>query len=418
MVVNSYRCFAYDTTTGKIMGNLPVVDPKWSLRVNAAGTITASVPATSREVAGLDIKAVTTPLRRSLAFSFGGTILEAGPVLRRRYDEKTRRLELTAKGLWSIFDRRKALPGWALRIGVPVSTATLSIGPTSMGSIARELVRVSIQDNYYGLGTLPVVLPEVIPGDHVRNYEGYDLRWIGEALRQLTTAGSDGPDIRFRPRFRGDDPTRVEHVLETGTPGSPLLSQSGPDWLWDGRRPKSDVVGFGAEESAESMAARAWVPGNGTERDMLVGAATDLSLASNGWPWTEVDNASKQEESLDTLNALALADLAQAMGPEEQFSITVRADGVNALGEFMPGDFARVVIPDNHPLLDPGPQRVRIMGLDGGWDNQVKITVAPFIGAVSGSAYAASSTVASADTPPDVPYPDANLYPSYSLYPA
>jgi hypothetical protein len=414
MVVETFRGFVLDTVTGKIAGTIPVVDPKWGIRLNGAGTITASIPATSREVANLDIKAATTPLRKSLAFAYGQFIVEAGPILRRRYDEKSRRLELTAVGLWSIFDRRKALPGYALAIGVPVGGVNLSIGPCAPGSIARELVRVSIEDNPFGLGGLNIVLPEFEAGPYVKNIPGFDLRWIGEALNNLTQE-QDGVDIRFRPQFMGADPTRVEWALETG---DPLLSQTGPDWRWDGSRPKTNVVGFGADESAEGIAARAWVPGAGQERDMLVGAATNLELVEAGWPWTETDNASKQEADQGVITGLAEADLLAASGPEEQFSITVRTDGINKLGEYLPGDFATVVIPANHPILDPGPVRVRIMALDGDWGTQVKITVAPFIGAVSSSAFGASSTVASGEDIPEVPYPDDNLYPSYNLYPA
>lgn len=415
MVVDQFRAFVLDTVTGKIAGSIPVVDPKWGLKLNDGGTITASIPATSREVANINIKAATTPLRKSLGFSYGDFILEAGPILHRRYDEKAKKLELTAVGLWSIFDRRKALPGWALRIGIPAATANLSLGPLSFGSIGRELVRISIDENPYGLGKLNVVLPPLEPGPHIKNYPGYDLRWIGDSLRDLTQL-QGGPDIRLRPRFDGSDPTVVEWVYEAG---DPLLSQDGPDWFWDGTRPKTDVVGFGAEESAEGVAARAWVPGSGQEKVMLIGAATNLSLVEDGWPWTEVDNAAKEEENLDFLTSLAQADLAAASGPEVQFSVTVRADGSNKLGEYLPGDFALVKVPDNHPMLEPGLQRVRIMAMDGSWDNHVKVTVSPFIGAVSGSAFGVSSTITTGEGDlPSVPYPDENLYPSYNLYPA
>lgn len=415
-MVLDIRAFVCETRTGKILGDIPVVSPKWGIRLNASGTVTASIPATSREVADLDIKSSTTTLQRSFGIAFGEFIPECGPILYRKYDEKTRRLEITAAGLWSLFDRRKAVPGWTLKAGATqVAGSVLKIGPTSLGSIARELVRVSIEDNPYpGAGALNIALPAVAGGGHVRNYAGYDLRWIGEALRELTKV-KGGPDIRFRPRFMGSDPSRVEWAMETGTAASPLLRQTGNDWQWDGSRSMSGVVGFGAVEDATGVAARAWVPGAGQERAMKLRYSTNEAMLKLGWPWTEVDNASKQEESVAVLQALANQDIAAASGPEEQFSITVRADVAPALGSYLPGDFATVVIPDNHPMLNKGPQRVRIMAIDGDATNEVKLTVAPFVGSTYGNAVADKVIVA-----PTVAalYPSSTLYPGALVYPS
>lgn len=406
------RAFICEAKTGKILAWVPVVDPKWGLRLNDGGPLSASIVATSKEVRDLDLNSLTTSNRRFLGFAVGDYIIDAGPIQSRSYKSATGKLEVTAASLWRIFDRRKALPGAALTAGAsPATKWTLSIGPTSLGSIAREIVRVSIQDNPYGAGQLNIVLPAVLPGGHIRNYHGYDLRWQGEALRQLTEV-IGGPDIRFRPRFSAD-PTVVEWVMETGTEADPLLHQQGPDWVWDGSRPDSGVVGFDADEDGSEMAARAWAPGSGQERLMMLGKATDTTLIDLDWPWLETDTASKQEENQQVLDDQAAQAVQEASGPIIQFGIEVRADRDPVLGTYLPGDFARVVVPQGHPILAPGPVRVRIMAIDGDGGSKVKLTVAPFIGSMTGSTYGTRSV---SETVYPI-YPSSTLYPGQGTFP-
>lgn len=410
------RALILEARTGDVLGELPFHSPKWGVRLNDSGPLSVTVPATSREAADLDLGSLTTSNRRFLALAYGDLIIDAGPIRGRSYDAETGDLEVRAKSLWAVFDKRKALPGAALASGAsPATKWSLTIGPTSLASIARELVRVSIQDNPYpGAGALNVVLPAAIGGTHVRTYHGYDLRWQGEALRELTKV-QGGPDIRFRPRFMSADQTRVEWVMETGTPSRPLLYQSGQDWEWDGTRPESGVVGFNADEDGEDMAARAWAPGSGQERDMRLGKATDLSLVNLGWPWMETDAASKQEDDQAVLNSAARQRVKETAGPLQSFDVTVRADRDPVLGTYLPGDFARVVVPPGHPILAPGPVRVRIMAMDGDNTQTVKLTVAPFIGSMAGSTYGTGQSVS---VPGDPVEPSNTLYPSDSTFPS
>lgn len=416
MVVNNdFRAFICEAKTGKILAYLPVVDPKWGLRLNDAGPLSATIQANSKEVQDLDLASLTTANRRFLGFRYGDQIIDAGPIQSRSYSASSGQLEVTASSLWRIFDRRKALPGAALSSGASsVTKWTLSIGPTSLGSIAREIVRVSIQDNPYGdAGALNIVLPPVVAGGNVRSYNGYDLRWQGEALRQLTEV-INGPDIRFRPRLMESDRTRVEWVMETGTPTKPLLSQAGQDWVWDGSRPDSGVVGFDADEDGSEMASRAWAPGSGQERAMKVGKATDTTLIDLDWPWMETDTATKQEEDQSVLNDLAEQTVQEVAGPVVSFSIEVRADRSPLLGTYLPGDFAKVVVPAGHPILAPGPVRVRIMAIDGDSSTSVKLTVAPFIGSMVGSSFGSGHT--ESQPVPQI-FPGSAIYPGFSTFP-
>lgn len=374
MVVNEgYRVFVCNTVTGKIMADLVVSDQKWGLRLNEGGPISVTIRPYAEEYQNLDVRGLTKPLLMSLGIAYDGRILECGPIWVRDVDADTGNLSVEAEGLSSIFDRRKAVRGDMLWWGAPVTGSALNISG-SLGDIARELVRISLQDNPFGVGGLNVVLPPVEGGSAFRTYPGFELGWIGERLKELTEVRG-GPDIRFTPRFSAD-PTVVEWVMETGSTAEPLLQQTGADWTWDGNAPDSGVVGFGHTEDAREMGSKAWVPGSGQERAMKIASANTLELTDQGMPWTEVD-VKQDVEDQNILQDYADQLLDDSVFPWNTFKIKVRADQFPMLGEYLPGDWANIVIPDNHPTLMPGPVRVRIMAVDGDGSNGVSLTVTP-----------------------------------------
>ncbi|WP_104088037.1 hypothetical protein [Arthrobacter sp. GMC3] len=380
MVVNTgYRVFVGEMVTGLITADLPVSASPWGQRLNDAGSIEGTLQVRSREVARLNLRANTAPLKQFMGISYGNTILEAGPIWKRAYDPAKETCKVSAAGLWSILDTIKALDWVALAAGKSTTETSIDVVGKTLGSIARELVRISIQTNPNNPG-LPIVLPELLAGINERHEPGYMLPWLGQLLKNLTGV-QRGPDIRFRPRFRGDDQRYVEWVMEVGTDDSPLLVQAGPDWIWDGSVEKSGVVGFGVVEDATKMAAKAYQPGAGSEQDMMLRWAQDTTLIDTaGYPWTEVDVASKDVEDLGLLQAYADAGMAAAKYPIEDWSVSVRANATPQLGTYLPGHWAQAIIPDYHPILDPGPVRVRMMAIDGDHTETVKITLAPIQG--------------------------------------
>ncbi|QIG58496.1 minor tail protein [Arthrobacter phage DrSierra] len=402
MVVENvgYQVFLCNTVTGKITAFVPPSKVSWGIRLNGPGPIQATLKLNAEELRNVEVRLATMALRQSLGIAYNGQILECGPIWQQDYDADSETLALTASGLWSIFDVRKALRGDAPSVAMDAqewlanayemgwaapNASTISLSGYSLGSIARELVRISIQDNPFtrpdgsNAGALNIVLPPIEYGPHQRNYMGYDLGNIGERLRQLTEV-KDGPDMRFRPRFKGDDPTVVEWVLETGTAAQPLLVQSGPDWLWDTAVAESGVVKLGVKRDATGMAARAYVPGNGQEQNMKLAWQTDLSLVNAGFPWTEADVASKDVEDQLVLDAVADRLLADSLAPWDSWSLQVRADQFPRLGDYLPGEWAQVNVGPGHPMIEPGIYRVRIMAIDGDHSEIVKLTVAPLQG--------------------------------------
>ena len=388
VVTDEFQVFLCDTVTGKIIGYVPVSQLSWGMRLNAPGTVSATLPVRAEEFRMLDLRLNAQVLSRSLGVVYRGTILECGPIWTQEYDADKETLRLQASGLWSILNGRKLLPGSvpgsALRpgSGAPDPAAARVTIRGSLRDIARELVRASIQDNPFtrpdGLnaGHLNIVLPEVEGGTNERNYQGYDLGWTGARLEELTKL-QNGPDLRFRPRFNAEDATFVEWVMEGGTAANPLLTQDGPEWLWDAAVELSGIVGMSVSRDATTLAARSWISGDGQEAEKQIVWATDPTLTDYGFPWVEIDEAPHDVVGTEVLQGHADRLLAEASAPWDQWSLQVRADESPRLGDYLPGDWAAVNIGDGHPLILPGMYRVRILSIDGDESSDVKLTVAP-----------------------------------------
>ena len=377
VVAPGFRVFVGNMVTGEITADLPAASQSWGMRLNGAGPLDLTTRALSEELRASDLRNLTAPKKNYLAVAYGDTILEAGPIWKRDYSARTGVLKLGGEGLWSILDKVKAL-NWAQIIaGTPVTRSSLKLTGLSLGSIAREIVRLSIFGNPNNPG-LPIVLPDLqTQAGNERLYKGYELPYVGDLLRKLTEVQS-GPDIAFRPRYNAADPTRIEWVMTHGSPAAPLLYQGGDDWIWDGTVDESGVSDIGVKEDGSAMADRVWQPGAGSELEMKLATAQDLDLIqSAGYPWTEADAASKDVEDQGILQGHADYAMAVARRPVETWDLTVRAGTSPLLGKYTPGDFAKITVPKNNPMIAAGVRRVRLMAIDGDNTETVQITPAP-----------------------------------------
>lgn len=377
VVAPEFRVFIGNMVTGQITSDLPAASQSWGIRLNGAGPLDLTTRALADELRATDLRNVTATKKNYLAVAYGNTILEAGPIWKRDYNARTGVLKLGGEGLWSILDKVKALNWAQIVAGMEVTRTSLDLTDLSLGSIAREIVRLSIFGNPYNPG-LPIVLPDILDeAGNERHYKGYELPYVGDLLRKLSQV-ENGPDIAFRPRYNAADPTRIEWVMTHGSSASPLLYQAGEDWIWDGTVDESGVSDIGVKEDGSGMADRVWQPGAGSELEMKLATDQDLNLIQYAeYPWTEADAASKDVEDPVILQGHANAAMAAARRPVETWDVTVRADNSPLLGQYSPGDFARINVPEGNPMIEAGNRRVRVMAIDGDNTQTVKLTPAP-----------------------------------------
>ncbi|MGH3762938.1 hypothetical protein, partial [Actinophytocola sp.] len=186
-------------------------------QLSAAGSARATI-ALDAVPPEVDIRAVTTPWRHYLAITSdtstdtatGETVVWAGPIVPRRRAPNTSAVEVSASGLWAVFDRRvlARLGDWAYTD--PQADVILTY--RSLPGVALDIVQVALDRPH---GELPLVLPRLnTSGDLERRYYGHELAPAGERLKQLT-ADENGPDLHFHPRYRPDR-SGIEWVFRVG----------------------------------------------------------------------------------------------------------------------------------------------------------------------------------------------------------
>lgn len=367
---------AGELRTGKILATLAATESSWSTALNDAGPVDATVRL--RDMATKprrDLLSYLEPTRCFLAVvADGNQVLEAGPIWKHSYDDKTGALKVGASGLLSLFDHRKVVR--VLAAGERVQDTTVTYTGLSLGTIAKRLIELAMS---HAGGSLPIVLPPDEAGTAERTYPGYELGWTGDRIQQLVEVDG-GPDIALQPRMNPDR-THIEWVLRTGTTAAPLLTQTGDDWQWDRGVPRGGLTAISVEVDATRTGARSWAIGSGTETALMLATVEDPTPLSAGYPLLEVEasHTSVLEQPTLDAHATALADISRR--PWQTWSVGVSADQQPQLGTYRPGDWSTVHVPDDHAYLSPGPYRTRILAVSGDLTAKVSLKLAPTMGA-------------------------------------
>lgn len=339
-----------DLRTGRIYDALDVTGCSWAQVLNDAGAVD-SVTVEEHEVRAKQLRYTAPAAKTFLAVDIDGEIQEAGPIWHRGWDDAgDGQLTLSAAGLWSLFDHRKVLP--VLDPNIRVQDMNLGAAGTDLAGIAIVLL---MQAQLHVGGNLPLILPAPLAGTRTETWPGFQLAWLGEQIRQLTTR-ENGPDIRFRPRYTADK-LGVEWVMEAGTEEAPRLVQAGDDWYFDRTVRNTPVVNVTTDEDATVMGQRAWVTGEGQAEGTLIATAYDPTQVDDGYPLLEVDKAYSTVNQQDTLDSHAAELVAKSARPIERWKVVVRAEAARGV---LPGHYARVVNRAGHAWLPDGESFLRV----------------------------------------------------------
>lgn len=380
MVVSIY---AGDLLTGELSIKLPASDCSWSAEHRADGSISATTTLAGEILDDYpNIVQQVAPWRCFLAaITDDGKVLQAGPILPHNYSDATGVLRLSAIGLRGIFARRFLMP--VLASGANPAEAVMTWSNLSLGTIAKRMVQLAMSHDG---GSLPIDLQVDQVGSNTRTFYGYELGRISDRLQQIEDV-ENGPDLAFEPYLTGGGRIdRVRWRMRFGTNVTPELSQApAADHIWDRTTKRTPIVSLDVDLDTDEMGDRAWVTGQGSEKQLLMAMYQDRSLRGQGYPLLEVDESRPSVSRTTTLNSHTRALLRRSGRPWQLWRMVVRArpdglpDGTPALGAYRVGDWVRVVVGDNHPYIPSrtGYYRTRIMSISGSYADQVTLVLAP-----------------------------------------
>lgn len=363
-----------ETRTGTVVRELPVVldsVPSWSRGVNARGELSAQIPVYSDMIGRAELRELVNDADRySLAWCAGSWVAQAGPIRKITPNRSDRLVEsyltLECVGIWALCDERPVAP--ANTSDWTVAAADSTFGPLSWRTIVKRLLE---QMETWTDNELPLVYELDVTGTSTITYPGYDLGMVGERIHQITQR-QDGCDVEFAPRLSADR-TVLEWVVRTG---GPYLGQSGSPHVWASG---NDLVSVSPVTDWVPTATDWLVPGQGTERGRIIGAAQNTARRAAGAPrrWRVAGEHGSVIE-LATLNDYAAAYAELYGGPIENWTavVDIIGDGPD-LSAVAPGDDGLFMIV-GEPWLADGDYRRRVIDIGNGpARDQIALTLAP-----------------------------------------
>ena len=347
--------FLADLRTGRRLLDLPVLSGQWSRRLNEPETLEATVSMRNPDVIALNMRVASRTGRSLLVCASDDAVLGAGIVWSRRYTRDSRRLQLTAKGVWSYYDHRYILPVLAAETDltdftipdpadeaktIPNPDLSTTLTGWELGTIAKKLVQ---QAHAWTGGALPIVFEDDRTGTHERAFKGPEFKNLGTVLDQLTQV-EGGPDIVFQPRFTPDR-LGVEFVLRTGTELTPQLFGSAVH-QWNLSASDAAISDLEIVEDASELAGLAWLTGGRSLDEVLVSRSSDTGLVDEGYPLFErLDSSHSSVEEQATLDGYAAEATAVGGAPIELWSFSARSSKQPTIGSYWEGDFCDIDIP-------------------------------------------------------------------------
>jgi hypothetical protein len=348
-----------DLRTGAILADLPFDDVSYATPLNDAGGFSASLTLDTRLASRLDVRDLTTPARRCWYALRDGRPMYGGIIWTASYDSASQKVGIGGSDWWSYFDARRILPSLiALDPGLTTEIAALAataFDNEDQNDIVRALV--ALAQSHTG-GDIGIQVDASFSGQfREREWFGYDLKSVGDALTQLSQV-LDGPDLRFTVGADAAAPGGIARQLIIG---EPWLGQQGSQHVWEYGR---NLTSYTWPRDGSSMVTRAFAIGEGMEQGTRIAWHEEASLYAAGWPLMEREASYTTVRDDETLIEHAEADQAAARNPIVLPTLDAAPGLAPHIGEYSTGDDARLIIKDPYWGGDDGTTTWYGPGLD------------------------------------------------------
>ncbi|MDN3356090.1 hypothetical protein [Actinomadura sp. DC4] len=345
----TYTYLAADLATGNVLAELPLSGVTFSRALNDAGTISGQVRLGDRRINALDAIRATEPARTCIYVARDGVLVGDYIIWTTTYDSSTQVLQIAGADPLSYFDHRKILPTLPPLLDYQtIARQRLVFSLADQLAIARSLVTTA---QAHTGGSIGVTVDASVVSTTTRDitYNGYELKSVADGLRDLA-ALEQGPDFYFDVTYIAGAPTRR---LILGNPHLGVTDPGDNVFEYGG-----NLIKFTEPRDGSQMVTRMLAVGDGTDADTPIAISEDTALYSDGWRLLEDNTSYSGTITPADLQGHANADRMARSSPIVLPALTVTGDGPPAVGEYLPGDAIRRVIPRNaDPYFPAGSDR-------------------------------------------------------------
>lgn len=281
-----------------------------------------------------------------IVVEWDGSPVYAGFIEDHSYDYDTKKLTVSHKDIWSLWDDRRVLSDRSANL----SKSKIVYTGLTLSTIAKRLVQVGTAGSGFGV---PIVFPADVSGSSARTYYGYDLMTVGEALNELVEQ-ENGPEIDFQPRWTSAG--TLEWVMRVGSDlGGPMLE-------YEMGAADPGARGLWIKTDASALTTHAYGIGEGTEVDMLVRLSQSANIAD--YPARESTETFKDVKSGPQLQGLAQEYIRAHNQATRQAGMQVLAGGNHKANSIQLGADVRWNV-RNDPYFTTGFRNWRIIQFSG-----------------------------------------------------
>ena len=357
-----------DSRTGARLLDVTPSAGRWSAELNASGFGAHVFQLGDRELTRELWRDLTTPWSRTLVQSWAGVPVYAGLISGRPYDRDAQRLTVESVDVRDLFRARYPFgvnSYWQPGTGETVP-GKLVLSGLSLRAIAARVMQESLvgPESTY---SMPINLPSAVEaGAHSRTFENFNFQSTADILSELQeTAG--GPDIHFQPVWGAGG---LEWNMVAGSSSVPQFV--GSSFEFNLTAEKHGLSSISLAEDALKQVTGVFGVGQGSGADLIVGGTPGASVA--GIPARDVVVNRRMAKSKPEVSAFAFEQVAAFKWPTTQPSYSTLASGPVPVSDLRIGSLIRT-FDEGDPWMPDGWSTHRVVGLSGGVDETVKLTV-------------------------------------------
>lgn len=352
--------YVFETLTGEILQEFTPLKGSWEARLNEAETLNVTISLDDEENLRMGWRFLCKRWAHGILVEeqgrlFAGVITDFVP---------DSRLQIVAKGIKAIFDKRTILPPSALTgsllrpDGEPNEAMNTILDGYDFGTIGSKLVQQACK---FPASNFPIRFHQDRRGSRRRAYAALDFKPVGDALSDITNV-INGAEFRFTPKWVDGSSTKIFWDFESGTEEKNKLISTNIEHF------DVEAEGFiGSDleiDSAGGGESLVWASTGGGEKTLVSRAYDDTHVAEK-IPLLELVDSSHTTVSVQsTLDSHARTALLQASRDEGFWRLKISLQGFLKLSSLQVGDLCDVTV-TTHPIVPSGTYRRRILEMKG-----------------------------------------------------